>query len=79
MDTHTPLCQTQSVVTYIQTIYKNQPIKVKPADKRLCEAHLKKPAKSSAYYTIVPDQLTPTKKPNRFVNNLCSSDILLIY
>ena len=65
--THTPLYQTPSVVTYIQTIYKDQPIKVKLADKTFCKAHLKKPAKSSAYYTIVPDRLIPMKKPNRLV------------
>ena len=53
----------KSMVTYIQTDYKGQPIKVKPAKDEFCAIHLKKPGVSSRYYTIIPE---PYQMPAHF-------------
>ena len=52
--THTHTHKTKSMLTYFQTVYKDQLIKVKPANSEFCAVHLKKPAISSRYYTVVP-------------------------
>ena len=57
----------QSIVTYIQTAYKDQPIKVKRADSEFCKIHLKKPATSNAHYKIVPGTQMPASPVNRCV------------
>lgn len=48
--------------THIQTDYRDQLIKVTPADSEFCETHLKKPAVSHRYYTIIPAG-RPTRTP----------------
>ena len=57
---HTDLRKAQSVTAYIQTAFKDQRIKVMPVDKEFCKTHLKRPAISTAYYTIVPE--TPLRR-----------------
>jgi hypothetical protein len=48
-------------VTYIQTDYEDQPIKLEPADIEFCAIHLKKPAVNDRHYTIVPGE--PSQMP----------------
>ena len=52
---NTHIYKTQSSVTYIQTDYRDQLIKVEPADSEFCTIHLKKTGVSTRHYTIVPD------------------------
>ena len=63
--------------TYIQTDYKDQLIKVTPADNEFCKTHLKKPAVSHRYYTVIPGRSTQTPASPDKVNRCVTVYVLL--